>query len=208
MNIKLQKIADAAAGIKSDIPEKRRLYEQGILEARAAQGRAQEAKENAKTERELDKALDDGARAKEKERFFERQLEKVRFTPLMDEDTYNDLVQSAADAVEDAAANFYSVAVKALQALVKARHEAEAVARDADKVLTSLDLASNVLQSKYRYRRITLQDEPDLLYEDAGEWTLHTTRFSSDIYSMSTHDDDDKISVALHRLWSAVGEIN
>ena len=208
MNIKLQKIADAAAGIKSDIPEKRRLYEQGILEARAAQERAQEAKDKAQTERAFDQACDDASRAREKERFFLKKLETVKFTPLMAEEEYNDHVQAASDVVEDAAANFYSVAVKALQALVKARHEAEAAARDADKVLTSLDLASNVLQSKYRYHRITLQDEPDLLYEDAGEWTRHTTRFSSDICSMSAHDDDDKISAALHRLWSAVGEIN
>ena len=178
MDPDLQKVMDLAAGIQRTDPETLEGIKKGLEQARAAQKAAADEKEKAETETEFDKACDDAVRAREKEEFFRRLLEKYRFTPRMDEEEYNEAVESVTEVVEKAAEAYRAAAEKHIAALVKAREEYERTLTEADRALSALDNAANVLQTKYRYRVATYVGQEPKAVEDREEWKRHAIRYN------------------------------
>ena len=130
------------------------------------------------TEKELDAACDAEIRAREKEKFFERQLERLDFTPRMDEKEYFAAVDIVKNAVEKAAADFRKVAEKAIEDIIEAKKRYESTISEADAVLTDLDDAANVLQVKYRYKEYTYKGGvPSSFAESKSEWRQHAVRY-------------------------------
>ena len=173
----LQKVMDLAAGIQQTDPEKLEGIQKGLAQARAAQEAAAQAKEEAETEAEFDKACDDAIRAREKEEFFLRLLEKYRYTPRMDEAEYFEAVDTVKAVVNEAVEAFRDTAGKAMAELINARENLLAIQKDADHALRTLNRAANVLQVKYRYQeRETIAGET-VLIEDPNEWTKHTPKY-------------------------------
>lgn len=180
MNPEFQKIMDIAAGITIETPEKRQEFVQGIEAAQAARAKAVAAKESAATEEEFNQACDDELRAKLKENYFTKQLDALQHSPRMDEDAYNFAVNTVDSIVLDAAESFRKIASAAMESIVQARKEYIQTLREADKTLSALDKAANVLQSKYRYHVFRYTDGKEVRREDPSEWKLHTTRYMKD----------------------------
>ena len=175
----LDKIQAAADKIRAAVPETRQSYVEGIEKAQEAYKKAEKAKEEAQTEEDFDKACNDESHARDKEAFFKRQLERLDFTPRMEEATYYKHVDAVKATVEKAAADFRRVAEKAIEDIVAARAEYLAITKEADEALIALDVAANVLQSKYRYKTITFTgDTPAQTVEDRNEWTRHAIRYN------------------------------
>ena len=179
-----QKVTAAIADIDTEAPAIRAEYVQGLEKAQAAQREAQAAKESAESETALDQAIEQEARAREKERFFKRKLDSIDFTPLMPESKYYDLVSSVQSAMQDAAQEYRKEVKKAMDALIEARNRYEVVAAWADRDLRDLDDTARVLQCKYRYRSIQFTgDAPDQLIEDPNEWMRHAVRYLPNEYN-------------------------
>ena len=201
MNKTLQNIMDAAAAIHGEAPQLRAQYVRGLIDAQEAQKTAQALKDKAQTEGDFEAACDQADRAHEKEGFYRRKIELIDFTPRMDLADYDELVRSASDVVSGSAEKFRTVAVQALAALAAARAECEKNAADADKVLSALDDAANVLQVRHRYKIYKYQGAPDELVEDRSEWTRHAVRFADGTaYRMATANDR-----AIAAAWQAAG---
>lgn len=176
-NPELQRVFDLAAGIKQADPVTLEGIHQGLAQAKADQEAAAEAKETAETEAEFDKACDAALRAREKEAFFLRLLEKHRYTPRIDDETYDDAVCAVSAVVRDAAEKYLEIAESAMAELVEARADYLQIMKDADKVLSKLDEAANVLQVRYRYRVQEYSDGSSVQIEDPNEWTRHMIRY-------------------------------
>ena len=179
MNKEIKKVADVAAALEKENPETRAQYLKGVADAQKAQEAAAKAKEEAESEAAFNKACDDESHARDKEAFFRRQLDRLDFTPRMNEADYNKHVDAVKAAVEKAAADFRRTAEKAIDDLVAARAEYLAITKEADEALIALDVAANVLQSKYRYKTITFTGDTTAQYvEDRNEWTRHAIRYN------------------------------
>lgn len=179
MNKDIKKVLDAAAALKRENPETRAQYSRGIADAQAAQKAAAQAKEDAETEAAFDKACDDESHARDKEAFFRRQLDRLDYTPRMNEAAYYAHVDAVKDAVEKAAADFRRAAEKAIDDIAAAKAAYIEITKEADAALIALDTAANVLQSKYRYRTVTFTgDIPAQYVEDQNEWTRHAIRYN------------------------------
>lgn len=177
MNSELQKVMDMANSIEQAKPETREQYLRGIEEAQKAQARAAEAKETAETEKEFNKACDDESHARDKEQFYKRMLAKLDYDPRMTEKDYYTALSSVHSVVVRAAQDFKETARKAMSELVSARRDYLQLVKDADFVLATLDEKSNVLQSKYRYRKTDYSDGTYTVTEDPNEWLSHITRY-------------------------------
>ena len=178
MNRDIKKVADVVATLEKANPTTMEQYRKGIEDAQDAQRAAARAKETAETEIDFNKACDDESHARDKEAFFKRQLDRLTFSPRMEEATYNKHVQAVQTAVEKAAEDFRRTAQRAIQEIMDAKAAYMATATEADKVLTDLDAAANVLQSKYRYRTVTFTgDNPPQNVEDPSEWRRHAVRY-------------------------------
>lgn len=178
MNRDIKKVADVVAKLEKANPADKDRYLKGIEKAQAAQRAAAHAKETAETEAAFNKACDDESHARDKEAFFKRQLDRLTFSPRMDEDAYNKHVQAVQTAVEKAAEDFRQIAQRAIQEIMDAKAAYIATATEADKVLNDLDAAANVLQSKYRYRTVTFTGDMQAQHvEDANEWRRHAIRY-------------------------------
>lgn len=208
MNKEIKKVADIAAELAKADPETRAQYLKAIADAQAAQKDAAQAKEEADTEAAFDKACDDESHARDKEAFFKRQLERLDFTPRMEEADYCKHVETVKATVEKAAADFRRTAEKAIEDLIAARAAYTEILHDADTALTALDAAANVLQSKYRYKTITFTGGiPARIVEDRNEWTRHATRYNNgEGYNLIAKDGADwnKTTCAA---WKAVESI-
>lgn len=193
MNPDLQKIFDLAAGIKQAEPESIDELRQRLAEAEAAELAANQAKEEAQTEAEFNKACDDAVRAREKQEFFTRLLNKHRYTPRMDEAEYFSAVDTVKAVVDDAIEEYRQRAKEAMSVLIEARRDLLKVQKDADRTLTVLNSAANVLQSKYRYS-VTEYTESvihqmygeDIVIpartvrrEDPDEWRKHAVSYAN-----------------------------
>lgn len=179
MNKEIKKVADVAAELAKTNPETRAQYLRGIEDAQAAQKAAAQAKEDAETEAAFNKACDDESHARDKEAFFRRQLDRLDFTPRMEEAEYYKHVDTVKATVEKAAADFRRIAEKAIDDLVAAKAEYLAITKEADEALIALDAAANVLQSKFRFKTITFTgDTPAQTVEDRSEWTRHAIRYN------------------------------
>ena len=180
MNGSIKKAMETAAQIKADHPDDRGEYLEGIEQAKALREAAAAAKEQARTEAELDDACDAENRARDREKFFRRQLDRLDYTPRMDEAEYYKLVEGVEAEVESAAAVFRAKASKAIAEIIAAKEAYLEVTTNADAALIALDVAANVLQSKYRYKTITFTgDAPAQNVEDPAEWTRHVIRYAS-----------------------------
>ncbi|MBR3244183.1 MAG: hypothetical protein IKF90_16055 [Parasporobacterium sp.] len=177
MNSDLQKVMDMANSIEQAKPETREQYLRGIEEAQKAQARAAEAKETAETEKEFNKACDDESHARDKEQFYKRMLAKLDYDPRMKEEDYYSALSSVHSVVVRAAQDFKEIARKAISELVSARRDYTQLMKDADYVLDTLDKKSNVLQSKYRYRKTEYTNGTFTETEDPNEWQYHITRY-------------------------------
>ena len=179
MNKDIKKVLDAAAALEKGNPETRAQYLKGVADAQKAQKAAAKAKEDAESEAAFDKACDDESHARDKEAFFRRQLDRLDYTPRMNEADYNKHVDAVKAAVEKAAADFRRVAEKAINDIAAAKAAYIEITKEADAALTALDTAANVLQSKYRYKTVTYTgDTPAQYVEDRSEWTRHAIRYT------------------------------
>ena len=133
MNKEIKKVADVAAALEKENPETRAQYLKGVADAQKAQEAAAKAKEEAESEAAFNKACDDESHARDKEAFFRRQLDRLDFTPRMNEADYNKHVDAVKAAVEKAAADFRRTAEKAIDDLVAARAEYLAITKEADE---------------------------------------------------------------------------
>lgn len=192
-----QDVADVAASVGSKHIEARAEYMAGIDKAKAAQREAAQEKEDAKTEKQLDSALDKGMRAREKEAFFKKMIAEIDYTPRIDEAVYNACVEKVHAEVSNEISAYWTRVFKAMKEIVDAKESLMGVASDADKVLNQLDASANVLQSKYRYRekQFTTSD-PGVLRteytEDREEWKNHARRYSlnGELFKMVTDNHD------------------
>ena len=180
MNGSIKKAMETAAQIKADHPNDRGEYLEGIEQAKALREAAAAAKEQARTEAELDDACDAENRARDREKFFRRQLDRLDYTPRIDEAEYYKLVEGVEAEVESAAAVFQAKASKAIAEIIAAKEAYLEVTKNADAALNALDGAARVLQSKYRYRVIEFSGAPAQNVEDPEEWTRHAVRYASD----------------------------
>lgn len=222
MNKTFKTILDKAASLETDAPQIQAEYLDGIERAKQAQEEAEAAKEAAETEEDFDKATDDIVHAREKELFFLRKLEGLKFTPRMDPDEYDNYVSLVSGIVEKAAEDYRATARKAIEDLAKAQAAYFEIGADASKVLTKLDEAANVLQSKHRYRERYVTGEGGKGYvlagrtEDPGEWRRHATRYTGDKLCEIATRDENKTShdgfgnnsdAELYDIWKAVNNI-
>ena len=209
MNKDIKKVMEAAEELAKADPETRAQYLKGIADAQAARIDATQAKEEAETEAAFNKACDDESHARDKEVFFKRQLERLDFTPRMDEADYYKHVDTVKATVETAAADFRRIAEKAIDDIIAARAAYLEITHDADTALTALDAAANVLQSKYRYKTITFTgDTPAKTTEDRNEWKRHAIRYTEngkgyDLIAKDGADWNKKTCAA----WDAVSKV-
>lgn len=204
MNKEIKKVADVAAALEKENPETRAQYLKGVADAQKAQEAAAKAKEDAESEAAFDKACDDESHARDKEAFFRRQLDRLDYTPRMNEADYNKHVDAVKAAVEKAAADFRRVAEKAIDDIAAAKAAYIEITKEADAALTALDTAANVLQSKYRYKTVTYTgDTPAQYVEDRSEWTRHAIRYTGngkgfDLIARDGADWNKKTCAAWH----------
>lgn len=204
MNKEIKKVADVAAALAKENPETRAQYLKGVADAQKAQEAAAKAKEDAESEAAFDKACDDESHARDKEAFFRRQLDRLDYTPRMNEADYNKHVDAVKAAVEKAAADFRRVAEKAIDDIAAAKAAYIEITKEADAALTALDTAANVLQSKYRYKTVTYTgDTPAQYVEDRSEWTRHAIRYTGngkgfDLIARDGADWNKKTCAAWH----------
>ena len=179
MNKELKRVSDAVATIEKAHPESRRQFLSGIAAAQEAAAAAVQAKENAETEGDYDKACEDEKKAHDKEAFFKKQLDRIDFSMRMEEETYYGHVDAVKATVEKAAADFRKVAEKAMEDILNAKAAYMAIITGADEVLSALDAAANVLQVKYRYKtKNIICDGPKPVVEDRNEWKRHAIRYT------------------------------
>ena len=174
-----QDIADKVAQISAANPATKSSYLEEIEKARQAREKAIQKKEEAETGEDLDQALEAERIAKQKESFFKKKLEIMDFTPRIPEEEYDGYIQTIDGVMQKAAADFKDKARKAMEMLVDARDSYFQLAEEADNILEDLDRASNVLQSKYRYRKTEYQGMDPVYQEDLNEWFCHRIRYAS-----------------------------
>ena len=177
MNPELKRIMNKAEALSQAAPQNREDFLRGIAQAQEAQAHAAEAKETAENEADFDKACDDEVRAREKEAFFRRLLEKMDYSPRMSEEEYQADVKTVDAVVTEAADDFRQIARRAVTEIVRAREKYLRIISDADKTLDALDKSSRVLQVKYRYRKTEFTDGSSFLTEDPDEWHRHMIRY-------------------------------
>lgn len=154
-------------------------YKKAVQEAHNALEAAEAAKENADSPEAFEKACDDARHAQERISFFENKLNKVKFTPRMDETEYNKKVNTEIQKVKSAATDFKKVASKAMNELKAAYNTYIGIFKAADKTLEDLDADANILQCKFRYHEQRFQGMPASFTEDPSEWKRHAVRFGS-----------------------------
>lgn len=212
MNGSIKKAMETAAQIKADHSDDRGEYLEGIEQAKALQEAAAAAKEQARTEAEFDDACNAENRARDREKFFRRQLDRLDYTPCMDEAEYYKLVEGVEAEVESAAAVFQAKASKAIAEIIAAKEAYLEVTTNADAALNALDMAARVLQSKYRYKTITFTgDAPAQNVEDPTEWTRHVIRYASNerelkLVAWTGTEWNDTICAAWHAAERAKGK--
>lgn len=167
MHPDLQTVLKLAVGISQAEPANIDELKRGLEQAKAAQEAAAQAKEEAKNETEFNKACDDAIRAREKEEFFTRLLNRYRYTPRMDETEYFAAVDTVKGVVDTAIEEYRKRAKEAMYTLIEARRNLLKVQKDANRTLTALNRSANVLQSKYRYN-VTEYTE-SVIHQMSGE---------------------------------------
>lgn len=165
--------------IKKTVPKERAEYVSIIEAAQADQAKAEQAKEVAQTEKAFNQACDDLTHAREREAHFKKLLDAIDGKQRMSESEYFEFIERIRERVTAEADNFRRVAEKAIDDIAQARAEYEAITADADKVLSALDVASNVLQNKYKYRECTYIGKPSVSVLDPNNWKSYAIRYSN-----------------------------
>ena len=203
MNDVFKKVAAAAATIGSSTPQLREEYVKGIEAAIDDQAKAREAKEEALTGVDFDNACDRERHAHEKETFFRRKLEDLDFTPRMDEKEYEAYVKSVQVVMNQAADEYREKATRLMKELAALHRSYVNAMDDADQVLSDLDRAANVLQSKYRYRECVFQDTPSQYVEDSYEWMKHAVRYGAGRGQKMVLPGGDNYDIYVGLAWAA-----
>ena len=177
MPAKLSKVSDAVKKIVVNSPKEQRNYTESLEKAKTSLDKIMKAKESVETEEELDAALDEERRCRGRVRFFEKKLDEIRYSPRIPEDEYNAHVSAVKSVVEKAANEYRKAAEKLADELVAVRKKYLDTAREADRILTDLDSAANVLQSKHRYKEFTFVGRDPIYKEDPYEWRNHALRY-------------------------------
>lgn len=213
MNPELQKVMNLANSIKQNDPDALEKIRNGIEKAREEQEQATKAKETAETEEAFNKACDDAIRAREKEAFFLRLQEKYMYTPKLEEEEYFRNVDIVKSAVKQAADNFRKTAKTAIAEIIAAKAAYLKLASEADIVLIALDKASNVLQSKYRYKVTNYTDGTETKKEDSNNWFNYATRFLSSkaceyaCYDLEKKNPSDPYDKIVYTAWRVAERI-
>jgi hypothetical protein len=152
----------------------------GLTQAQAETAAAVERKNAAETEEEYNDACEAEGKAKDKEQFFRRMLDKLDSKPRISEEEYVAALKTADIVVKEAAAGYLDTIRPLMAELVRARQEYAQTLKDADNALTALDDASRFLQSKYRIRVTEHSDGTVTYTEDPGEWARHIVRYNDD----------------------------
>ena len=176
----LQSIVDKAEEIRRTEPETRQGFLKGLTQAQAETAEAVERKNAAETEEEYNKACEDESRAKDKEKFFRRMLDKLDSKPRITEEEYAAALKTADTVVREAAAGYLETIRPIMAELVRAQQEYIQTLKDADNALTALDNAGRFLQTKYRLRVTEHSDGTATYTEDPGEWARHIVRYNDD----------------------------
>ena len=203
MNKEFQKIIADANSISSNVPQLREEYVKGIEAAIDNQAKAREAKEEALTGVDFDNACDRERHAHEKETFFRRKLEDLDFTPRMDEKEYEAYVKSVQVVMNQAADEYREKATRLMKELAALHRSYVNAMDDADQVLSDLDRAANVLQSKYRYRECVFQDTPSQYVEDSYEWMKHAVRYGAGRGQKMVLPGGDNYDIYVGLAWAA-----
>ena len=178
-NKDLQKVAEAVTQISGIDPEKRRSYQEGLEKARRDYEQASKRKDEAETEKELEQVIDAERYARDKADFFKKRLDIMDFTPRIPEDEYDGHIKAIDGVMQKAAADFKDKARKTMEMLVEARDSYFQLAEEVDNILEDLDRASNVLQSKYRYKRTDFQGMDPVYQENPYDWEHHRVRYAA-----------------------------
>ncbi len=192
VNKDIKKVEDIALELMRKQPETREQILKGIADAKEAQATAAKAKDEAENETAFNKACEDERTAKDKEAFFKKQLDRLDYTPRMSEAEYNKHVETVKATVEKAAEDFRKVAEKVIDELIDAREEYINLTYEADEALTALDVAANVLQTKYRYRTVKYKNQPSEQIADPKEWLRHVIRYTGNGYGYELVTKDGK----------------
>lgn len=174
----LQSIVDKAEEILRNVPESRQGFLNGLTQAQAETAEAVKRKNAAETEEEYNEACEDESRAKDKEKFFLRMLNKLDSKPRISEEEYAAALKTADTVVREAAAGYLETIRPIMAQLVRARQEYVQTMKDADNALTALDNAGRFLQTKYRLRVTEHSDGTVTYTEDPGEWANHVVRYN------------------------------
>ena len=195
MNKELLKIKRLIETIEPIEPESRQKYIDGIAKAKEAYQAAIDTKESADTEQEFEAAFDAEIHAKEKQAFFERKLDELTFTPMINETDYNMAIDLAESVMAKAAAEYRQVASRCIAEITAAKEKYQQTAEDADSLLIDLDRVSNFLQCKYRYREYTNTEGIVRKIEAPSEWKEHQTRYLTGIspkaYGLAVHTQQE-----------------
>ena len=102
------------------------------------------------------------------------------------------------------AEEYVRLAEESMQALIDARAALMETTARADKILESLDKAANVLQSKYRRRKIERNLMMPEYVDDPNEWKNHAFRYgSSGAFRLIEYRKDGNKNTLTTEAWRA-----
>ena len=201
----LTKVHAAADKIQAADPEIRQSYIDGIAKAQEAYRKAEEAKEEADTEREFDQASDDAQHALKKEEFFRRHLNAFDHTPRMDEKEYSKHVKAMTEARDRVVKEYRQKAIPLMDELKKVHDDYLDQAAAINAALETLDQAANVLQSKYPAKTVKRVGMEAVQVPDPNAWRDHAVRFDSyEAYRAATCPDPVDKTENPSALWDSV----
>ena len=174
----LSDIRKRAIEVMDDYPAKEAEYRKNIEEAERAKLLATTRKEIAKDAQEYAAAEADIKDAETQWAFNTRMLDRLSFTPRMDEDEYNQAIETCKEFAVMARDKFRSATDKHLPALQAARNEYQATIDEINMTMRELDAGANILQNKYQKREITRQNAPSTFIDDPSEWKRHAVRIN------------------------------
>lgn len=201
----LDKVMDVIEKVEKEDPEIRQNYVDKLKKMQTMREQAEQAKEDAKTEAELDQAITDASMAIEKERFFRKRLYEIDHTPHMNEKTYKKSIAIMQTAKERAVNEYRQKAIPLMDELRKVRCDYQAQAAAINSTLERLDLAANILQSKYPNKTVTRNNMDDVYIPDPDAWRDHAVRFDSyEAYRAATCPDPADKTENPSALWDSV----
>ena len=211
----LERIRQHSADIWGSYPEQRAELARKLAEAEENKRKAKAALDAAEDLDSYDNAAEILKRAELATKFARGALDKLDAAPRMKEAEYMQTINTCRG-IMDNATSTYRTKTAALMDQLKAVHdEYTQTAADVNNTLVELDLAANVLQSKYPYKVRHFKDLPDkkepsktawldyaLRYEPATACTRATACTAEDKAENPHHAHDSLLTAA----WQAVNK--